>query len=60
MRIIYCDFCGKNIGDVSVSGVEMVTDGKESLRVGNKEYKELCGKCYRTVYEFIEELKKKK
>lgn len=59
MRIIYCDFCGKKVGDVSTSGVEMMSDGKESVRVGNKEYKEICGKCYLVVYEFIEEFKKK-
>ena len=58
MKIIYCDLCGKRVGDVTADGVEM-KDANESIRVGAHNYRDICGKCYKKAYEFVEELKKK-
>lgn len=60
MKIIYCDFCEERIGSVDTRGVEFREGCEETLRIGKDEYKEICGKCYKKIWEFIEELKKKK
>jgi len=58
MKIIHCDLCGKRIGDVTVDGVEM-KDEAVSIRIGAKNYMDMCGLCYKVIYEFVEELKKR-
>ena len=59
MKIIHCDLCGKQIGDVTADNVEM-KDSVDTIRIGASNYRDVCGKCYKIIYEFVEELKKKK
>lgn len=60
MRKIYCDFCRKEIGDISSHGVEM-KDGDNNLVVciGKAWYKDVCAKCYGIAYEFVEKMKRR-
>jgi hypothetical protein len=52
MRIIYCDRCGAEIGEVSKDGVETKPE-KLSLKIGRHQYPEVCAKCYGEVLEFV-------
>ena len=53
MRIIYCDLCGKVIGDVSKDGVEVLQNKLGGIKIGRHEYPEVCPKCYGEIIDFI-------
>ena len=59
MRKIYCDLCGARIGEVSKDGVEILRD-KLSVKIGKKDFPEICSVCYGNVLEFIEGIKRQK
>ena len=53
---VYCDICGGEITDVNY-GVRIEDPIKVVL---NKDvFDDVCIKCYRSLYEYVEELKKK-
>ena len=52
---IFCDICGTEFSDV-YRGVR--TDEPIEAKVGSKVFDDICQKCYKSLYEYIESLKK--